>query len=197
LRQEALSLGIEHILLKPVAPSTLFDTAIQLMGGQAEAPPVALADDADATRRPLASIAGARVLLVEDNALNREVGTELLAEAGLVVDVAENGEQALERLRESSYDAVLMDMQMPVMDGLEATQIIRTMPGLGALPVIAMTANAMDSDRKRCLDAGMNDHIGKPIDPRGMDPRQVNEQAQQWIEATIAEIIQRPGGNSA
>jgi len=105
-------------------------------------------------------------LLVEDNDLNREVGTELLAEAGLVVDVAENGEQALMRLRESSYDAVLMDMQMPVMDGLEATQIIRTMPGLGALPVIAMTANAMDSDRKRCLDAGMNDHIGKPIDPR-------------------------------
>ena len=166
LRQEALSLGIEHILLKPVAPSTLFDTAIQLMGGQTEAPPVVLADDADATRRPLASIAGARVLLVEDNDLNREVGTELLAEAGLVVDVAENGEQALMRLRESSYDAVLMDMQMPVMDGLEATQIIRTMPGLGALPVIAMTANAMDSDRKRCLDAGMNDHIGKPIDPR-------------------------------
>jgi two-component system sensor histidine kinase/response regulator len=166
LRQEALSLGIEHILLKPVAPSMLFDTAITLLGGQTEVPVATTAEEADAARRPLAIIAGARVLLVEDNALNREVGTELLAEAGLVVEVAENGEQAIERLGTSSFDAVLMDMQMPVMDGLEATRIIRTMPGLGALPVIAMTANAMEADRKRCLEAGMNDHIGKPIDPR-------------------------------
>ncbi len=165
LRQEALDVGIDNILLKPVTPSTLFDTAMQLLGNR---PDVAVPEfsDEEAQRRSLESIAGARVLLVEDNALNREVATELLVEAGLLVDMAEDGEQALARLREGSYEAVLMDMQMPVMDGLVATRAIRAMPGLASLPVIAMTANAMESDRQRCLAAGMNEHIAKPIDPR-------------------------------
>ena len=165
IRTEAAAIGIDNILLKPVAPSTLFDTVIQLLGGRSSAPVEALLAGAP-PQRPLERIAGARVLLVEDNELNRDVATELLADAGLVVDVARNGEDALAMLRESSYDAVLMDMQMPVMDGLDATREIRRMPGLGALPVIAMTANAMASDRERCLAAGMNDHVAKPIDPK-------------------------------
>jgi CheY-like chemotaxis protein len=107
---------------------------------------------------------GARVLLVEDNELNQEVATEFLQALGLQVDLAENGQLALDKLQGQPYDVVLMDMQMPVMDGLTATRQIRQRPGLQQLPILAMTANAMAADRQRCLDAGMNDHIAKPID---------------------------------
>ena len=109
--------------------------------------------------------AGARVLLVEDNELNQEVAAELLRMAGMEVDVADNGAQALERLEAGDYDLVFMDMQMPVMDGLSATARIRSQPRWAALPIVAMTANAMAQDRERCLLAGMNDHLAKPFDP--------------------------------
>jgi CheY-like chemotaxis protein len=162
---------------------------IQLLGGRSTAPVEEVVVGAP-QRRPLERIAGARVLLVEDNELNRDVATELLADAGLVVDVARNGQEALAMLRESSYDAVLMDMQMPVMDGLEATREIRRMPGLGALPVIAMTANAMASDRERCLEAGMNDHVAKPI-----DPKQLWETLLAWIKPRLPQPL--PGLRAA
>ncbi len=109
--------------------------------------------------------AGARVLLVEDNELNQQVAAELMRMAGMEVDVADNGAQALERLADRRYDLVFMDMQMPVMDGLTATAKIRTEPRHAALPIVAMTANAMAQDRERCLQAGMNDHLAKPFDP--------------------------------
>jgi len=109
--------------------------------------------------------AGARVLLVEDNELNQQVAAELLRLAGMQVDVADNGAQALGRLADRRYDLVFMDMQMPVMDGLTATAKIRTEPRHAALPIVAMTANAMAQDRERCLQAGMNDHLAKPFDP--------------------------------
>ena len=105
------------------------------------------------------------MLLVEDNELNQEVATELLRDAGFIVDVADNGQLALDALERSSFDIVLMDMQMPVMDGLAATRAIRAQPRFEHLPVVAMTANAMEEDRRRCLEAGMNDHVGKPIEP--------------------------------
>jgi two-component system sensor histidine kinase/response regulator len=115
---------------------------------------------------PMGVVAGARVLLAEDNPINREVALELLRELDVVdVQVAENGLDALDRLRSGRFDLVLMDMQMPVMDGLAATREIRKLPGLAELPIVAMTANAMPGDRARCLEAGMNDHIPKPIDP--------------------------------
>ncbi|MBS2039573.1 response regulator [bacterium] len=111
------------------------------------------------------SLGGRRVLLVEDNAMNREVATELLQSYGLQVDLAEDGLQALDRVRSQAYELVLMDLQMPVMDGLRAAREIRKLPGLQDLPVLAMTANAMQADIQLCLEAGMNDHIGKPVDP--------------------------------
>jgi CheY-like chemotaxis protein len=116
----------------------------------------------------LKGIRGARLLVVEDNELNQEVAMELLTGAGLLVDLAENGAIALEKVQQTQYDLVFMDMQMPIMDGIEATQAIRKLPQFAVLPIVAMTANAMAGDRERCLQAGMNDHLSKPIDPEAL-----------------------------
>ena len=115
--------------------------------------------------------AGMRVLLAEDDAVNQEVARELLADTGLVLDIVENGQLAVERVRHGGYALVLMDVQMPVMDGLDATRAIRRLPDQGLIPIIAMTANAFQEDRQKCLDAGMNDHIGKPIEPEQLYAR--------------------------
>jgi signal transduction histidine kinase/HPt (histidine-containing phosphotransfer) domain-containing protein/BarA-like signal transduction histidine kinase len=115
--------------------------------------------------RSMAAIFGARVLLVEDNALNQQLASELLSDAGLLVDIAGNGEIAVDRVQTCGYDLVLMDMQMPVLDGVSATRAIRALPGKRDLPIVAMTANAMLADRERCRDAGMVDFVVKPIDP--------------------------------
>ena len=113
----------------------------------------------------LASRRGARILVVEDNELNQQVISDLLTDAGFVVEVAEHGAIALDMLANKPYALVLMDMQMPVMDGLTSTRLLRERPALAGLPVLAMTANAMQADRERCLQAGMNDHLSKPIEP--------------------------------
>ena len=107
----------------------------------------------------------ARILLVEDNMVNRLVATELLAHAQLTVDTAENGEIALTQLKQQPYDCILMDVQMPVMDGYQATRQLRQLPEYATVPVIAMTANVLPEDRQKCLQAGMDDFIGKPILP--------------------------------
>ena len=113
-------------------------------------------------------LAGRRVLLVEDNPLNQLVAAEMLRDKGVLVDLARDGAEALQRLAATEYDAVLMDVQMPVMDGYEATRELRRNPRLAQLPVIALTANAMIGDRERCLAAGMNDYLAKPVAPEAL-----------------------------
>lgn len=109
--------------------------------------------------------AGARVLLVEDDPVNQEVALELLGDTGLQVDVAANGRLAVDMAADTHYALILMDMQMPEMGGLEATAIIRNQPHHQTTPIVAMTANAFDEDRQRCLHAGMSDFVAKPVDP--------------------------------
>ena len=160
--READEAGIAGSLVKPVNPSTLFDVVMHVLGGEAS---LHEGDEikSNISSEELARIRGAKILLAEDNVLNQQVAIELLKQAGFDVDLAENGQISVDMRRSGDYDLVLMDMQMPVMDGLTAAREIRKEDA--ELPILAMTANAMEQDREACLEAGMNDHIAKPIDP--------------------------------
>ncbi|HEY6528804.1 MAG TPA: response regulator [Cellvibrionaceae bacterium] len=162
--QAAESVGLDDVIIKPVNPSILFDSVVRILGGQLEE--IYTEDSArDSNEADLSTIAGAAILVAEDNELNQEVATGLLTDAGFVVTIANNGQEAVNLLKQHSYDIVLMDMQMPVMDGVSATHEIRKSASISELPIVAMTANAMTQDKERCIAAGMNDHIAKPIDP--------------------------------
>ncbi|WP_238551863.1 response regulator [Candidatus Symbiobacter mobilis] len=163
LAQQAQGVEIDAVLTKPVTASGLFDTIIGLQGEQW----IPASSSQHVEWFDLAKpIHGARVLVVEDNDINQAVARELLERMGLIVHVAANGRHALDCLGKEAYDVVLMDLQMPVMDGVEATRRIRVRPEFAHLPVIAMTAAVMPRDRAACTEAGMNDHVGKPIDPK-------------------------------
>jgi signal transduction histidine kinase/CheY-like chemotaxis protein len=150
-----------NVLIKPVTASMLFDSAIAVLGVS----PENVSETPGTTTHDLSRLRGARILLVEDNELNREVALGLLEDAHLSIDQAENGEVAVRMVSERSYEIVLMDMQMPVMDGITATKAIRSNSKFASLPIVAMTANVMATDREKCIEAGMNDHVSKPIDP--------------------------------
>ncbi|MDD4927790.1 MAG: PAS domain-containing protein [Gallionella sp.] len=160
LLQEAQGIHLDAVLNKPVTSSSLFDTIMDFQGGHKH--PRDVKSSADIIG-DTSSIRGARILLAEDNETNQLVATDILERMGLDVTVANNGRQALEILQQADFDAVLMDLQMPVMDGLEAARRIRQEERWNGLPVIAMTAAVMEQDRAACIAAGMNDHVAKPI----------------------------------
>jgi PAS domain S-box-containing protein len=155
---------IDQFLAKPVSPSHLFDAIMAAFGATTESSRKSRPGrgfDVE-TLRP---VQGASILLVEDNEINQQVASEILEQAGFNVDVANHGQEALDRLEAHAYDCVLMDIQMPVMDGFTATNRIREQERFAELPVLAMTANATVEDRQKSLAAGMNEHIAKPINP--------------------------------
>ena len=165
--KSAEATGIDEVMIKPVSASVLFDGVVRLLGGSVDGVRTVGDTPSDAFSQ-LTGIMGARILLVEDNELNQEVAIDLLTDAGFTVDLAQNGQIALEKVKVADYDLVLMDMQMPVMDGITATREIRKELRLQALPIVAMTANAMQGDRDHCIAAGMNDHVAKPIEPEAL-----------------------------
>ena len=164
VREEAERLHVDAFLLKPVTKSMLVDAMVSIFAAEAEGQPGAVEHAAESTR-----LAGVRVLLVEDNEINQQIAVELLEGCGASVAVANNGREAVEKLFSvpfpPPYDLVLMDLQMPEMDGYQATRKIRSDERFSGLPIVAMTAHATMEERQRCLEAGMDDHVAKPIDP--------------------------------
>ncbi|WP_448247128.1 response regulator [Thalassotalea agariperforans] len=188
-RDEALKVaktaGIEEVITKPVNPSLLFDVLMHVLGGSYEES-AANHLNIDLNLK-LELIKGASVLVAEDNELNQEVAVGLLEDAGFVVTLANHGQEAIDLLAEHKFDAVLMDMQMPIMDGITATKAIRKIEAYNMLPIIAMTANAMVQDKEKCLAAGMNGHIAKPIDPEDLYRNLL-----QWIKPSTEAIKTSP-----
>ena len=160
IEEEAKEAGVSAFCSKPLFLSELRGCLCSVVGLESAE------DPADET---LPSLSGGRILLAEDNELNQEIAMAILEEEGFSIDVADNGQIALEMLKNSQpghYQLILMDVQMPVMDGYQATQAIRRLadPGLASIPILAMTANAFEEDKQNALRSGMNGHIAKPID---------------------------------
>jgi PAS domain S-box-containing protein len=163
--QQAESVQLDGFLVKPVSRSVLFDTAMQAFGVEGVKIQT-IKSKKDKYIEELKAIEGARILLVEDNEVNQQVAQELLEYASLVVEIANNGKEAIEMADKNSYDVILMDIQMPEMSGFEATREIRNLDSdIRNIPIIAMTAHAMLGDREKSIEGGMNDHVIKPINP--------------------------------
>jgi signal transduction histidine kinase/CheY-like chemotaxis protein len=174
---ELVRKGFAAGLTKPVRQSALYNALLGVIAGSRTVQPSA---------SPMGELefTGIRVLLVEDNPINQKVATQLLRRLGCTVDVADHGRQALERMNGHHYDLVLMDVQMPIMDGFEATAKIREIEGTGRHTIIvAMTANAMSGDRDRCLEAGMDDYLPKPV-----KPAEITSMLKRWLFTTEDEV---------
>ena len=162
--------GLEDVLIKPVNISLLFDAVIRILGDQDTLITTEITPDEELKNltdilEQLKTLQGANILLAEDNVLNQEVALGLLCDEGINVNVANDGREVLYMIDKQHYDVVLMDMQMPVMDGIATTIEIRKQVRFNSLPIIAMTANAMQQDKENCFESGMNDYISKPINP--------------------------------
>ena len=183
---KAEAAGLEGFLIKPIRSSVMFDTIMNVLTKD-----TARELRPDGRKEPASDvmngIEGARVLLIEDNEINQQVAMEILGAAGVIVSLANNGREAVDAVQADHFDALLMDVQMPVMDGYTATRIIRGDERFKNLPIIAMTAHAMAGDREKSLEAGMNDHITKPI-----DPNQLYAKLAQWISPASSRIGKKP-----
>ena len=164
---------VDAFLIKPVSSSVLMETMLRTLDRQQllSRRDSGLSEAADKAFR-------GHVLLVEDNDINQQVARELLEGYGLQVSLADNGQKAVNAVEQHQYDLVFMDIQMPEMDGYQATRIIRRLPGRSELPIVAMTAHAMTGDRERCLQVGMNDHIAKPL-----DPKELSSKLEMWLQS--------------
>jgi signal transduction histidine kinase/CheY-like chemotaxis protein len=175
--QQVEEIGLEGFLLKPVSPSMLFDAIMQALGKEVQDVSL-MGRKKEKKSKALKAIHGARVLLVEDNEINQQVALEILQGARLNVTVVDNGQKGVDAAKKKQYDAILMDIQMPVMDGYTASREIRNLKSkIGNVPIIAMTAHAMAGDEQKSIEAGMNDHVTKPI-----DPDQLFATLQKWIK---------------
>ena len=193
VQRHGLSAVFDGVVHKPVQASSLFNQiaqalTLQPMAGRMNLP----AQSAQALSRQLSTIQGAKILLVEDNEINQEVAQGLLTEGGLQVFLANDGQQAIDMIYQQEWDLVLMDMYMPIMDGIATTQAIRLLEGFSTLPIIALTANARQSDLERCLQAGMNDYVLKPIDPDALSKVLVR-----WIQAKVDQPVDEGESSSA
>ncbi|MEZ4526897.1 MAG: response regulator [Desulfobacterales bacterium] len=184
IMQRAQAAGASAFLIKPVKQSVLYDTLMTVFdqAGKDSLPKPGIPEPSGNVRTDF--LKGKQILLVEDNLINQQVATEILRYAGAAVETADNGNAALEALRDCVYDAVLMDVQMPELDGYQTSRLIRENPRWRKLPVIAMTAHAMKGDREKCLEAGMNDYVTKPIDTESLF-----SVLSQWIASSRGESV--------
>ncbi|MBF0226120.1 MAG: transporter substrate-binding domain-containing protein [Desulfobacterales bacterium] len=198
VKKQTENIGLDGFLNKPAAPSLLFDTIMDVFGYSVIGKALYLKENTEIITG-LEYIRGASILLVEDNKINQQIASELLLSKGFHVTIAENGQKAIEQILNGNFfDAVLLDIQMPIMDGYEVSKIIRKDDRFKQLPIIAMTAHAMDEHRQKCFDVGMNDHVSKPISPdalfstlikwvvphEGMDNKLVEKIENQFNEQT-------------
>ena len=186
--RQADEIGLEGFLLKPVNSSVLFDAIMQALGKEVQDVHRQGRKNKQKTEE-ISTIVGARILLVEDNEINQQVAKEILQGAGLKVTVANNGQEGVDAVINNQFDAILMDIQMPVLDGYAATRQIRNLNSeVRNIPIIAMTAHAMAGDEQKSLQAGMNGHVTKPI-----DPEQLFTTLQKWIKPVAEQAdIQKP-----
>lgn len=178
IEQQAEQAGLDGFIIKPVGASELFNNIMEAIGHE-DAKIRRTSESRELTTDVVRRLRGSRILVVEDVDINQQVLQEILASVGASVTITNNGIEAIRAVSEAEFDAVLMDIQMPEMDGYEATLAIRKQPGLQDLPIIATTAHAIKSDRERCLQVGMNDHVTKPIDAEDLV-----EKLASWIKPT-------------
>lgn len=198
LSNEAEKHGIEHILTKPVNASVLFEVILSIFNLDITTNnKIDEVEEAPKSQISLEKIKGSKILLAEDNLLNQEIAQELLTDEGFKVTIANNGKEAVNLVNDENFDVVLMDMQMPEMDGLEATMKIREAFASDTLPILAMTANAGEEDRERCLKAGMDAHITKPIDPEVLMSELCKWIAQKDVDEKLQEPTKKVQSNNS
>ena len=198
LSNEAEKHGIEHILTNPVKAYVLFEVRLSIFNLDITTNnKIDEVEEAPKSQISLEKIKGSKILLAEDNLLNQEIAQELLTDEGFKVTIANNGKEAVNLVNDENFDVVLMDMQMPEMDGLEATMKIRETFASDTLPILAMTANAGEEDRERCLKAGMDAHITKPIDPEVLMSELCKWIAQKDVDEKLQEPTKKVQSNNS